>query len=199
MPSVRATGLTDSALVGGGLKDSTLRVRRQASGGKNRSVNENEKTRKCFTFNKQRQRKEQGLQQGLATIPENSVHMTEYDQKGIHICKERAKEEKKCRLVDQKNEIKRRIVDDKHMKYQQYLEKLALRRSTENTPGESSEWHTVRQHSVGLSAVRHERVLTSVDPVVNGNQHFSEKFVDFENSEEVLFSSVNEAMAVVAP
>ena len=107
----------------GSLEDSTLRVQRQASGGKkNRSANEDEKTRKCFAFNKQRQRKEQSVQQGLATIPENSVYMTEYDRKGIHVCKERAKEVKKCRLIDQKNEIKRRIVNDIHMKYQQYLE-----------------------------------------------------------------------------
>ena len=140
MPFAWADNPTNCALVGEGLENSTLRVRRQASGGKNRSVNEDEKTRKFFAFNKQRQRKEQGLQQGLASIPESSVYMTEYDKKGIHICKERAKEEKKCRLLDQKNEIKRRIVDDKHMKYQQYLEKLALRRSTESTPGESYEW-----------------------------------------------------------
>ena len=134
MPSARATNPTNCALVGGGLEDSTLRVRRQASGGKNRSVDEDEKTRKCFAFNKQRQRKEQGLQQGLATIPENSVYMTEYDRKGIHVGKEQAKEVKKCRLRDQKNEIKRRSMDDRHMKYLQYLERSALRRSTDSTP-----------------------------------------------------------------
>ena len=105
MPPIRATNPSNCALVGGGLGDSTLRVRRQASGGKNGSVNEDEKTRKCFAFNKQRQRKKQGLQQGLATIPENSVYMTEYDRKGIHVGKEQAKEVKKCRLRNQKNEI----------------------------------------------------------------------------------------------
>ena len=154
----------------GGLEDSTLRVRRQASGGKNRSVNEDEKTRKCFAFNKQRQRKEQGLQQGLATIPENSVYMTEYDLKSIQVGKEHAKEVKKCRLRDQKNEIKCRSVDDRHMKYQQYLERLALRRSTDNTPGKSNEWHTVRRKPLGLSAVSHERVVTSADSGVKGTQ-----------------------------
>ena len=107
-------------------------------------------------------------------------------------------------MLDQKNEIKLRIVDDKHMKCQQYLEKLALRRSTENTPGESNEWHTVRRQPLGLSAVSREKVVTSVDSgvngtQVNGNQHFSEEFLNFENSEEVLFSSLNEAMSVVAP
>ena len=203
MPSAWADISANCALVGEGLEDSTLGFRRQASGGKNRSVDD--KTRKCFTFNKQRQRRGQGLQQGLATIPENSVYMTGYDQKGIRICKERAREEKKCRLVDQKHEKKRRILDDKHIKYQQYLAQLALRRSeestrsAENTPCESNEWRTVRRHPLGLSAVSHERVVTADDPVVNGNQHFSEKFLDFENSDEVLFSGVNKAMAVVAP
>ena len=154
---------TNCALVVGSLEDSTLRVQRQASGGeKNRSVNEDEKTRKCFAFNKQRQRKEQGVQQGLATIPENSVYMTEYDLKSIQVDKEHAKEVKKCRLRNQKNEIKRRIVDDKHMKYQQYLKRSALRRSTENTPGKSNEWHTVRRQPLGLSAVSRERVATPV-------------------------------------
>ena len=92
LPSTWADNSTNYALVGEGfedstgLEDSTLRFRRQASGGKNRSVNE--KIGKCFTFNKQRQRKGQCLQQGLATIPENSVYMTGCDQKGIQICKE---------------------------------------------------------------------------------------------------------------
>ena len=106
--------------------------------------------------------------------------------------------------MDQKNEKKRRIVDDKHMKYLQYLERSALRRSADNTPGKTNEWHTVRRKPLGLSAVSRERVVTPVDSgvngtQVNGNQHFSEEFLNFENSEEVLFSSVNEAMAVVAP
>ena len=195
MPSVRANNPTNCALVGGGLGDSTLRVRRQASGGKNEngSVNGDETTRKCFAFNKQRQRKKQGLQQGLATIPENSVYMTEYDRKGIHVGKEQAKEVKKCRLRNQKNEIKRRSMDDRHMKYQQYLERLAL------TPNEPNVWHTVCRQPLRLSAVSRERVMAPVNAQVNGNQHFSEEFLNFENSEEVLLSSVNEAMAVVAP
>ena len=118
------------------MEDSTLRVQRQASGGKkNRSANEDEKTRKCFAFNKQRQRKEQGVQQGLATIPENSVYMTEYDLKSIQVDKEHVKEVKKCKLRNQKNEIKCRSVDDRHMKYQQYLERSALRRSAEEHSG----------------------------------------------------------------
>ena len=95
---MRANNLTNCALVVGGVGDSTLRVQRQASGGKkNRSANEDEKTRKCFAFNKQR-RKEQGLQQSLAPIPENSVFMTEYDLKSRRVDKEHEKGLKKCRL-----------------------------------------------------------------------------------------------------
>ena len=139
------------------------------------------------------------MQQGLDTIPEDSVYMTEYDRKGIHVGKEQAKEVKKCRLRDQKNEIKRRSMDDRHMKYLKYLERSALRRSTDSTPDKPNEWHTVRRQALGLSAVSRERVVTPVDLEVDGNQHFSEEFLNFENSEEVLFSSVNEAMSVVAP
>ena len=110
--------------------------------------------------------------------------MTDYDQKGVRIYKERAREEKKCRLVDQKHEKKRRILDDKHMKYQQYLAQLALRRSEESTRSaekcESNEWRTVRRHPLGLSAESQEKVVTADDPVVNESQHFSEKFLDFE-------------------
>ena len=134
MPSTRATSPSNCALVGGGLGGSSFRVRRQASGGKkNGSINENEMTRKCLAFNKQRPRKKQGLQQGLPTILENSVYMTEYDRKGLQVGKERAKEVKKCRLRDQKDEIKRKSMDERHIKYQQYLERLAL------TPDESNE------------------------------------------------------------
>ena len=67
------------------------------------------------------------------------------------------------------------------------------------TPLESNEWRTVRRQPLGLSAVSHESVVKVDNPVVDGNQRFSEKFLDFENSDEVLFSGVNEAMAVVAP
>ena len=108
---MRANNLTNCALVVGGVEDSTLRVQRQASGGKkNRSANEDEKTRKCFAFNKQRQRKKQSVQQGLATIPEHSVYITAYDLKSIRVVKERAKEVKKCRSRNQKNVIKCRRV-----------------------------------------------------------------------------------------
>ena len=201
MPSVRATDPTDCALVGGGLKDSTLRVRRQPSRGKKRVVNENVTTRKCFAFNKQR-RKEQGLQQSLAPIPENSVFMTEYDLKSRRVDKEHAKGLKKCRLRYLKDEIKCKRMEDRHMKYEQYREQLALSRSANNT--HDDEWHTVRQKTLGLSAVSPKRVLTSADSrgkstQVNGNRHFSEEFLNFGNREEALFSSVNEAMSVVAP
>ena len=153
------------------MEDSTLRVQRQASGGKkNRSANEDEKTRKCFAFNKQRQRKEQSVQQGLATIPENSVYMTAYDLKSIRVDKEHAKEVKKCRLRNQKNVIKCRSVDERHMKYQQYLERSALRRGADNTPDKTNEWHTVRRKPLGLSAVIHERVGASADSGVKGTQ-----------------------------
>ena len=203
MPSVRATDLTDCALVGGGLKDSTLRVRRQPSGGKKRVVNENVTTRKCFAFNKQR-REGQGFQQGLAPIPENSVFMTEYDLKSSRVDKEHAKEVKKCRLRYLKDEIKCKRMEDRHMKYEQYREQLALSRSADNTHDKLDEWHTVRQKTLGLSAVSPKRVLTSADSrgkgtQVNGNRHFSEEFLNFGNREEALFSSVNEAMSVVAP
>ena len=123
---MRANNLTNCALVVGGVGDSTLRVQRQASGGKkNGSANEDEKTRKCFAFNKQRQRKKQSVQQGLATIPEHSVYMTAYDLKSIRVIKERAKEVKKCRLRNQKNVIKCRRMEERHMKHQQYVERLA--------------------------------------------------------------------------
>ena len=149
MPPIRATNPSNCALVGGGCGDSTLRVRRQAFGGKNEngSVNGDETTRKCFAFNKQRQRKKQGLQQGLAPIPENSVYMTEYERKGIHVGKEQAKEVKRCMLRNQKDEVKRRSMDDRLMKYQQYLERLAL------TPSEPNVWHTVCRQPLRLSSV----------------------------------------------
>ena len=57
-----------------------------------------------------------GIQQGLGTIPENSVYMTHYDRKGLSICKEQANEEKKFRPVE-----------EKHMKCQQYRERLVPR------------------------------------------------------------------------
>jgi hypothetical protein len=119
--------------------------------------------------------------------------MTEYERKGIHVGKEQAKEVKRCMLRNQKDEVKRRSMDDRHMKYQQYLERLAL------TPNEPNVWHTVCRQPLRLSAVSRESVMAPVNAQVNGNQHFSEEFLNFENSEEVLFSSVNEAMAVVAP
>ena len=81
------------------------------------------------------------------------------------------------------------------MKYQQCLAQLALLRSAGSTPFESNEWRTVLRHPLGLSAVSHESVVKAEDPVVNGNQRFSEKFLDFEDSDEVLFGGVNEAMA----
>ena len=195
MPPIRAINPLNCALVGGGCGDSTVRVRRQAFGGKNEngSVNGHETTRKCFAFNKQRQRKKQGLQQGLAPIPENSVYMTEYDRKGIHVGKEQAKEVKRCMLRNQKDEVKRRSMDDRLMKYQQYLERLAL------TPSEPNVWHTVCRQPLRLSSVSRKSIVAPVNAQVNGNQHFSEEFLNFENSEEVLLSSVNEAMAVVAP
>ena len=119
--------------------DSTLRVQSQASGRKkNGSANEDEKTRKCFAF-KQRQRKKQSVQQGLATIPEHSVYITAYDLKSIRVVKERAKEVKKCRLKNQKNVIKCRRMEERNMKHQQYLERLALRRGTDNTPDKTDE------------------------------------------------------------
>ena len=95
--SVWAGNSANCALVGGDSGEPTLGVRRQASGGRKRakSFSESSLNAKCFTFNKQRQRRGQGLQQGLGTIPENSVYMTDYDRKGISICREQAKEEKK--------------------------------------------------------------------------------------------------------
>ena len=131
------------------------------------------------------------------------MYMTEYDRKGLQIDKDRAKEVKKCTVRNQKDEIKRKRVIERHMQYQQYLERVALT-PDESTPDESNEWHTVRRQPLGLSAVSHDRVVSPVDlgmigAQVNGNQYFSEEFLNFENGEEVLFNSVNEAMSVVAP
>ena len=179
-------------------------VRRQTSGGKNRSgmpVKDDFVTRKCGTFDKQRVRKEQGVQQGLATIPENSVYMSEYDRKSIRVGRERAKEVKR----GQRNVVRQSMEENKHLRYQQYLEKLALRRSTgaEKAP-ESSEWQTVRRQPLGLSATGLERVVMPSDSGEsgtrrNGCSRFSEEFLNFENSEEALFSSVNLAMVAVVP
>ena len=78
------------------------------------------------------------------------------------------------------------VMDERHMKYQQYLERLALRRGTDNPPDKTNEWHTVRRKPLGLSAVSHERVVASADSGVKGtqecgNQRFSEEFLSFEN------------------
>ena len=112
--------------------------------------------------------------------------MTSYERKGVSICKEQAKEEKKCRLVE-----------EKHIKCQQYRALLGPRivRATARIRETHEPWRTIRRQPLGLSAVSHQLSIVEADSqeVLDMNQRFPEKFLSYGNNDdlEVLFSGVN--------